>query len=347
MNKLLIAILLLFALAEPAGALEFTAPNPPASGAELFPQETQDFGRGLGELISGATEHIQPAMVEAAGVCVSLIAVVLLLSVCDMIGKETKPVSRLIGVIAVSALLLHTSNSFIHLGTQTVLDLCEYGKLLAPVMASAAAAQGAAASSAAIYGGTVLFISVMATLLGNVINPVVYTYLCLACISGATENSLAGKLKAFAKWVLTWSLKLVMYCFIGYISITGVVSGTADAMALKAAKLTISGMVPVVGGILSDASEAVLVGAGVMKNGAGIYGMLAILSVCILPFLQIGIQYWMLKATGAVCEGIGAKAVSGVIKDFSSAMGIILATTGSVCLMLLISTVCFMKGVGQ
>ena len=35
-----------------------------------------------------------------------------------------------------------------------------------------------------------------------------------------------------------------------------------------------------------------------------------------------------------------------LIGDFSTAMGLLLAMTGSECLLLLISTVCFLKGVG-
>ena len=109
-------------------------------------------------------------------------------------------------------------------------------------------------------------------------------------------------------------------------------------------EFTISGVVPVVGGILSDASEAVLVGAGIMKNAAGIYGLLAILSITALPFLRIGIQYLMLKFTGAVCAMYCEKSHSQLIQNFSTAMGLLLAMTGAVSLIFLISTVCLMKG---
>ena len=40
----------------------------------------------------------------------------------------------------------------------------------------------------------------------------------------------------------------------------------------------------------------------------------------------------------------GARA--NLIAAFSEAMGLLLGMTGSICIMLLISTVCFMKGVG-
>ena len=153
-------------------------------------------------------------------------------------------------------------------------------------------------------------------------------------------------IRDFVKWLITWSLKWVLYIFTGYISITGVISGTVDASALKAAKISISGMVPVVGSILSDAAETILVSAGLMKNAAGIYGIFAILAVCIGPFLQIGAQYLLLKLSGLVCNVFDYKPAGALIQDFSTGMGLALAMTGTVCVLLLISLVCFMRGMG-
>ena len=152
--------------------------------------------------------------------------------------------------------------------------------------------------------------------------------------------------KHFMKWLMTWGLKTVLYVFTGYLSITGIVAGNTDAAMLKATKLTISGMVPVVGGILSDASDAVLVSAGIVKTSSGVYGLLVVMALWIGPFLQIGIQYLCLKVTGGICRMVGTKSVADVINDYSETMGILLGMTGAMCLIVLISTVCFMKGVG-
>jgi stage III sporulation protein AE len=125
--------------------------------------------------------------------------------------------------------------------------------------------------------------------------------------------------------------------------ITGVVSGSADAAALKAAKLTFSGVVPVVGGILSDASEAVLVGAGLVKNAVGVYGLLAVLAIWIGPFIKIGAQYLLLKMTHALCGAFSADTAGKLIQDFSTAMGLLLAATAAICVLFLVSIICFMK----
>ena len=83
-----------------------------------------------------------------------------------------------------------------------------------------------------------------------------------------------------------------------------------------------------------------------MKNAAGMYGIFAVLALFLEPFLRIGVHYLMLKVTAAVCGIFGCKEMTELIGGFSEAMGLLLAMTGSVCLLLLIGTVCFLKGVG-
>jgi stage III sporulation protein AE len=101
-----------------------------------------------------------------------------------------------------------------------------------------------------------------------------------------------------------------------------------------------------VGSIISDASETILVGAAVVKNSIGIYGMLVLVAIVIGPFLKIGLHYLLLKLTAAVCGIFCEKTVTGLMEDFSAAMGLVLAMTGTVCLLLMISMTCFLKGMG-
>ena len=172
-----------------------------------------------------------------------------------------------------------------------------------------------------------------------------YIFLAFSVGYCAMNNEILKKIADAIKGVLGWVLKTLLVVFTAYMSITGVVSGTTDAASLKAAKVVISTVVPVVGGALADSSESVLISMGLVKNAAGIYGLLSVVAVAIGPFLQIGVQYVLLKATAAVSAVIGGKNNTGLIRDFSVAMGYLLAMTGAVCVILLISIVCFMKGV--
>lgn len=346
MRTLIISLLIIAVLAVPVSALSYTAPEAPDDVIDLMPVEKESFGEGLWKVLTSAIGTLQPELKEAAGVCLSVIAVVVLISVLRQLPGGSVQVVELVGCLAVAGLLLTRTNSMISLGVDTVERLSDYGKLLLPVMTAAMAAQGGVTSSAALYAGTAVFDAILSEGVSKLLVPMVYIYIVLAVAASALNESMLTKIKDFVKWLLSWGLKIILYIFTGYMSITGAVSGTADAATIKAAKLTISGMVPVVGSILSDASESVIAGVGVMKSAAGIYGLLAILAIWISPFLQLGIQYLLLKLTAAVCSVFEIKSLSGLIQSFGTAMGLLLAMTGAVCFMLLISIVCFMKGVG-
>lgn len=339
-------LLVLSMVVLPVSAMDFTAPEVPKSGEEWMPSETETFGEGLWKVARNAISALNPDLAEACRVCVQIFAVMLLISLLRSFTGMSKRAVELVGTVTVAGILLTTANSLLRLAANTVVELSEYGKLLLPVMTAAMAAQGGLTSSAALYAGTTLFDAVLSKAISGILIPLVYVSMALSVANCALGEDLLKKLQEFVKWLMTWCLKTILYVFTGYIAITGVVSGGTDAATLKATKLTISGMVPVVGGILADASEAVLVGAGVMKNAAGVYGMLALLAVWIGPFLKIGVQYLILKLTAAVCGVFGAKPTVQLVQDFSGHMGFLLGMTGSVCLLMLISTICFMKGVG-
>ena len=346
MKRIAICVILMLSMAQPAHAMEFYAPEAPNSASDYMPEDTSDFSSGIMELLGKAVTAVRPDIREAGKVCLGLLASVLLISILGTGQEGIKQASKLIGTTAIGSTLLLSANSMITLGNDTIGKLCEYGKLLIPVMASALAAQGGAATSAALYSGTAAVIALISSLVSKLLVPMVYLFLGLAAAESATGEGILKRMKNLLRGFISWSLKMVLTVFTSYMGLTGVISGTADAAAVKAAKTAISAAVPVVGGVLSGATETVLVSAGLMKNAAGIYGILAVLAIAVEPFLRIGIQYGMLKITAALGGIFGCKEMVDFIGDFCEAMGLLLAMTGSVCLLMLISTVCFLKGVG-
>ena len=346
MRKFLILSFLLTFLTMPVSALDLDAPKVPEGASAFMPSEPDNLAEAVLEMILDGILYCRPDLKEAVRISVGVMAVVMLLSILGNIPGPCQRYGDLAAAGAISVLLMGSAGSMIHLGIGTVAEISNYGKLLLPVMAAALAAQGGVAGSAAIYTAGTLFSTLMSTLISGIMAPLIYLYLAFGIGNAALGTEILKRFQDTIKSFMTWSLKTILYIFTAYISITGVISGTTDAAALKAAKLTISSVVPVVGGILSDASETILVSAGMVKNAAGIYGLFAILAIWIGPFLRIGCHYLVLKGMGALCTVFSGKNTSGLIESFSVAMGHLLAMTGSVCLMLLVSTICFMKGVG-
>ena len=347
MKRMMIVLAVIFGLVLPVRAMDFTAPPAPESVAEAVPDQPADsFSEGLWNVIVFALKEWNPSLHNAMAICLKTAAIILLCSILQEFAPSVSSRSmELAATVAVALSLLEPSTSLIQLGVQTVNELSEYGKLLLPVMTGALAAQGGFTASTALYTGTALFDALLSSCVNRLMVPMIYLYLTLSIANAAIHEDILAQMKHFIKWAMTWMMKIILYLFTGYMAVTGVVSGSADAAALKATKITISGAVPVIGGILSDASEAVLVSAGVLRSAAGVYGVLTVLAMFARPFLQLGIQYLLLKGLSAICTAFSSTGASKLIGDFSAVMGILLAMVSTQSVLLLISTVCFMKGV--
>lgn len=339
------AVLILVVLAVPVSALDLTAPSAPKEAADLMPGPEENFGAGVWYIVKKAAGKLSPDLRDAARICLAAGCCGLLLSVFSFLPGGSGSTVDLVGTAAISLLLLSGTGSMITLAEDTVRQLCAYAKLFFPVLSTALAAQGQVGGSAALYGGTMVCTSLLSGIISGILIPLVYVYLVLGIGWSVSSQQILQKLMDSIRSVISWGLKMILYGFMGYMTLTGAIAGAADATALKVAKMTISSVVPVIGGILSNASEAVVLSAATVKNAAGVYGFFAFTAMWISPFLKIGIRYFLLKGTVAICSVFGCKK-AGPVDCLCSAMGLLLAMTGTVCVMLIVSIACFMKGVG-
>lgn len=344
MRKLFLSMLLMHCLIVPASASEITAPMVPPSGQELMPEETENFGNAILQILEKALNALQPDFQKSVQSCMEILLAAMLLSVISLLVKGSGKCTSVIAAVVILLLTFQNTDTLIALSSDTVREICEYGKLLCLAMTTALAAQGAVTASASLYAGTSLFTALLGGLISRFYVPMVYFFLLFSAANCALGEEYLRKLADSIKSFLSWLLKTMLIVFTTYMSITGVVSGTADAAALKAAKVTISTAVPVVGGILSDASEAVLVSMQLMKNAAGIYGILAALAVLVVPFLKVGAQYLALKLSAALSGIFAFKNICSLLNDIASAMGLLLAMLAAACTMVLVSTICFLRG---
>lgn len=346
MRKILPMLLCLLFLSNPVSAMEYTAPEAPGTAQELMPENTDSFPRSFVQLLGKAGELFIPEWKQAIKDCGTLIGLTVVIAVVSAAGGNLKALGELCGALGIASVLLRNAGTMIILAMDTIQELNDYGKMLLPVLTGAMAAHGGFTESTGLYIGTAFFSSLLGNLLKSACIPLIYIYLACSVAASASGENFLSQISSMIKNGISWSLKTLLTVFTTYMSITGVASGSTDAAALKTAKVAISTMVPVVGGILSDASEGILVGARMMKNTAGIYGMLAVLAVFMRPFIKIGSQYLALKGSFMICSIFGTKSTAGLIGDFCTAMGLLLAITGSMCVLLLISTVCFLRGTG-
>lgn len=307
------------------------------------PETTMDMWQGLQNIWQkGMAERgnmVENVLRSAAVLLLILVLCKLTQTIWEQRGVQ---LSVLTGALAISAACFGDLSSYMGLGKQTMEELNVFSSALLPVMASAAAASGAINRAGSVYTLTVIASNVLQTLATTVVFPFLYAYLAMALSDTVLGQSRLKRMRELLSGGIKTLLKVLLSAFLGLLTMTGSVSGTADVAARKAAKLAFQTMVPVVGGILSNASETLVAGASVMKAAIGTFGMLAIVSVMLLPFLKIGIYYLSIKL---VCA-LGAMLDSGLcvlLEAVSTAMGFVLAMTASSAVCNLAACCCMVR----
>jgi stage III sporulation protein AE len=319
----------------------------PDSAAEFLEGITAtdpgDLGDGISQIFTKALAQSGGAVRTALGTMALLLTILVLCAVVRELGGGDAV--RLAGTLTMTAACTGSLRTMIGLGQETLEDVTAFTNLLLPTLAAATAATGAVGTSAAQYTASVFFADVLLTAISRVLLPLVYGFVALAAADAALGNRMLRGLGELLRSVVSGGLKGILFVFTAYLSITGLISGSADATTVRAAKLALSAAVPVVGSMLSDASETVLVSASLLRTSVGVFGMLAVLAICVVPVLRIAVQYLALKLTAALGGVLDDGTLAGLVESLASAMGMVLAMTASCALLLLICCVCAMKAV--
>lgn len=308
---------------------------------EADPDSVQGFSEGVTGVFRGMERQAESILRQRVRNAAAVLLVVVLCGAVngfsqDALGKAP-PFLNMAGGVTITLLTAGSLDSLIGLGAETIGQLDAFSKALLPTLAAAAAAGGMVSGAAVQQVSTVFCVDLLLRFIHGLLLPGLYLYIGILaagmCLGENRLQAVAGGMKR----VITWLLTTVLLVFTLYLSVVRIVSGTADGMAVRVTKTVISGVVPVVGGIISEASETLLVGAGVLKNTIGIFGMLGILAVCAYPFLQLGLQYLLYKGAAFLAEIVGTPELCKLIDGLGGAFGLMLGMTGACALLLLVS----------
>ncbi len=311
------------------------------SGGEI------DYGtsleEGLGQILDTGSQEIGSIVRRAVRSGVLILLILLLCGLADSLwtGLNQQGISTvaLAGTLAVSAVSVADVNSLLGLGREAIGNMASFANVLLPAVAAVTAATGAVTGATVRQMAAVLFSDALVNLINSLLIPLLYAYIAACVANAALGNEGLKRLSGLFKWAVTAILTTVMLAFVGYLTVSGVVAGTADAMSVKAAKFAISGAIPVVGGILSDAAETILASAGVLKGTVGVFGMLTILAICLLPLLQMAVHYLLYKVAAALSATVGTGTLCSLVDQIGGAFGLMMGMTGACCLLLLIALV--------
>ena len=161
--------------------------------------------------------------------------------------------------------------------------------------------------------------------------------LCVTTLSAgaALPESGLDKLADGLKKLISWLLCGAVTAFTLYLSVSGVLTGSADRAAVKAAQTAVSGAVPVVGSILAESAEMVLSAAHSLRAAIGAAGVLGVLLACLTPLVRLGVQFLLYRAAAFVSAVSGVKPLERLLEQLGDAFALVLGMTAACAALLL------------
>lgn len=311
----------------------------------FYPDGSYDTNGALSRLIGSIKAEVRQELSLNMSYVSGLLAVTILYTLSNSLCSS-ESIKKYINLACCGAAAMVMLNGVQSLTEQTVdalNTLSDYSKAVLPALYTVAAASGAVSSSAAKYAAASLSISVLMNAAQKLIIPCVYAFVAASVSSSLFFNSILSSMAKFCKWAATTVMTALTLAFSTYIGMTGLVTGSVDAAAVKTAKTVISTTLPVVGGIISDSASTVLSAAGVIKSSAGVFCLIAVCAVCAGPFAALSVKMLSFKVVSAISDTVPNGRLSALIGDIGSAMGLLLGLLGSCGIMLFVSVMAGMK----
>ncbi len=341
------------ALAEEHGddgqLLELAEALPESDGAEIQADELTSPAKALEAveaILKSIPQLLTAGLKEGAGRGAALLLITALSAIASTV-TEDKNCIWAVELAGISAVILSSIGvvGLIESGRTAVQKLADWSGLVLPVMASTAASAGAVSSAASKYALASFGLGLLNKFVASVSAPLTGAFIALSVSYAATDNpllkSVADLVKSVSNWTLTASASVVVFC----LAVSGAASASVDALAAKTVKTALSAL-PVVGGITSDAASAVLVGAGVVRNTAGLIGIIGVLSVCLEPIISLAANVLMYKFAAAAGACFATERLKFLTESISQALNMMLGACGLTAFVLFFSLVSLMKAVG-
>lgn len=279
----------------------------------------------LYKTIEKSQSGIKKAILGAVYDCLLILLTAIICSAAGSFYEESsgKRMINLAAAAAVSLICLGKFNSVIGIATGAIADFDGLIKSSLPAITSIMTVGGMPATAAMKQFGAMLFSQIFMEVTDKITLPLINAYIAVS-IAGAVSDAfdfktLGESIKSFAIWVI----KVLMLAYTGYVIIQGSLSYASDSFAVKSLKFTLSSAVPVLGSILGDAAGAVLQSAVIIKNTLGVVGIISAIDLAILPVIEVGAIYIILKITSAVISPFAGKEICGLVSNLSSAFNIL------------------------
>ena len=254
-----------------------------------------------------------------------LMAVLLTMLKNNFAGGEIAQISRWVVYLLLIGIAIAAFIPSMNKAAETVQTIRDFIYVLLPILVPLLASVGGLTTVSLINPALLFALSLLMSLMANVIFPMICFSAILRLCGGLTPRLSLGKMAALFKDVAMGMMGIISTVFIAFLGITGMATASWDGLAMKAVKSASGAFIPVVGRSLADALDSVLGTALILKNVLGVIGTIAILLICALPAIQILLQALVFRIAGALIQPLGEEKLADAVTGLGNSMILLFA----------------------
>ena len=268
----------------------------------------------------------------------------ILITISENLGnKSVSQIAYFVEYIVIIALVLNNFADIINMVSESIIDLVGFSNSLIPFMITLMLTTGAIVSAGVIKPVLLILMNFIGNFITNFILPLVIIGTTLAIVSKISNKVRIDKIAKFMKSAGVWILGIIMTLFVTVLSLEGSITQTVDGVTAKTAKAAVSTVIPVVGKILGDATDAVIGCSGILKNAVGFVGIIVIVGICIAPIIKLALLSLTYYIASCICQPIADEKVIGLLDSIGDTFKILLAIIFCVSVMLIIGLTIVIK----
>lgn len=326
----------------PEDVREEAAELDPVNGQGI--REKIGFRYWIGELLEGAgkiLDEILPGILPLFSMMLFITAVEL--SIDSWQGAGLAKSFRMLSSLA-SAVMLFGMTEKIMSGAAAYLDrICGVMNLLAPVMEGLYLAGGNLTQKAVTTEAVMIAVTLVGNFSGQLLAPLTHLLFTLSCLgSVCTEVKIAGFTGGLRKLIMRlWQFGTLLFSFL--LSVQSILAKSADSLAAKTARFAIGSFIPVAGGVIAEAFSTLKEGISVLRNAAGIGGIIVILLILIPGILPLILYKCTLSLAETAADVMNLGTMRGLLGEVHGITDMLFAFVLYTSLMFVLVIVIFTK----
>ena len=263
--------------------------------------DLQEIGKGVGEIFFKELKYSLRILSKV--LVITLISAILTNLQSTFENTSVSELANYISYILIAILVISSFNQIIEIARNAIDNMVGFMQAILPILLTLLTVASGVNTKIFFHPMILMSVNFIGILIKNIILPLVYFTFIVSIISNISKRIEFNKLSSLGRQVITVIISGSLTLFIGIITIYGLGS-KIDGLTIRTAKFAVDKFVPIVGGFLSDAFDAVISCSAILKNGVGFIGLFILVVMCILPVIKILVLLFTYKVIGIVIQPI-------------------------------------------